>query len=96
MFLPEEDPVHALADEIDAGIVAYKAGVEVVAKTNLKLSMAVQQLAEAEAAFDATMEKVFGLLVAHLHSRTVAGSFFPARWVRSAADFFAPYALDAP
>jgi hypothetical protein len=77
-FLPEEDPVRALADEIDAGIVAYKAGVEVIAKANLKLSMAAQQLAEAEAAFDATMEKVFGLLVAHFESRAVAGSYFPA------------------
>jgi hypothetical protein len=34
-FLPEEDPVRALADEIDVGIVAYKAGVEPIAKTNL-------------------------------------------------------------
>jgi hypothetical protein len=32
----------------------------------------------AEAAFDATMEKIFGLLVAHFESRAVAGSYFPA------------------
>jgi hypothetical protein len=77
-FLPEEDPVRALADEIDVGIVAYKAGVEPIAKTNLKLSLAAQQLAEAEAAFDATMEKVLGLLAAHFERRAVAGSHFPA------------------
>ena len=77
-ILPEEDPVRALADGIDVGIVAYKAGVEPIAKTKLNLSLAAQQLAEAEAAFDATMEKVFGLLAAHFERRAVAGSFFPA------------------
>ena len=77
-FMPEDATARALADEIDAGIVAYKAGVEVIGKANLKLSLAAQQLAEVEDAFDATMEKVFGLLAAHFESRAVAGSFFPA------------------
>ena len=77
-FLPENDPERANAEVVDEGIKQYKAGLDVMDKANQKAALESQRLIEAEEGFDATCEKVFGLLAAHLESRSAARAYFPA------------------